>query len=83
MGALSRQQAGPHHGELQIMDKDRIEGTVKDVSGKVKEEWGDLTDDPKTEAEGRKDQAEADLQKTWGETKDKARDVVDDLGDKR
>ncbi len=63
------------------MDSDRIEGTAKDVTGKVKEEWGDLTDNPETEAEGKADQAEGDLQKTWGETKDKARDVVDDLGD--
>ena len=33
------------------MDTDRIEGAMKDAGGKIKEEWGDLTDDPRTEAE--------------------------------
>jgi uncharacterized protein YjbJ (UPF0337 family) len=63
------------------MDKDRIEGAVKEAGGKLKEEWGDVTDRPDTEAEGQVDQAEGDLQQKWGETKDKARDVADDLGD--
>ena len=60
------------------MDTDRIEGQVKEAGGKVKEEWGDATDDPQTEAEGQMDQAEGKLQNEWGETKDAARDVLDD-----
>jgi uncharacterized protein YjbJ (UPF0337 family) len=60
------------------MDKDRIEGALKEAGGKVKEEWGDLTDNPDTEAEGQADQAEGKLQNTWGETKDNVRDAVDD-----
>ena len=60
------------------MDTDRIEGPVKEAGGKVKEEWGDATDDPQTEAEGQMDQAEGKLQNEWGETKDAARDVLDD-----
>lgn len=63
------------------MDRDRIEGAVKEGVGKVKEEWGDLTDDASTEAEGKVDQAEGNLQQGWGEAKDTARDAVDDLGD--
>jgi uncharacterized protein YjbJ (UPF0337 family) len=60
------------------MDSDRIEGPIKEGTGKVKEEWGDLTDDAQTEAEGKAQQVEGDLQNEWGETKDKARDTVDD-----
>jgi uncharacterized protein YjbJ (UPF0337 family) len=60
------------------MDKDRIEGGVKEGVGKAKEGWGDLTDDASTEAEGHKDQAEGELQQGWGETKDAARDMADD-----
>jgi uncharacterized protein YjbJ (UPF0337 family) len=63
------------------MDTDRIEGAAKEAGGKLKEEWGDLTDNPETEAEGQVDQAEGDLQQKWGEAKDTTRDVVDDLGD--
>lgn len=60
------------------MGEDRIEGTVKQVTGKVKEEWGDLTDNTRTEAEGKMDQAEGKVQQTWGDVKDKADDVLDD-----
>jgi uncharacterized protein YjbJ (UPF0337 family) len=59
------------------MDKDRVEGNVKEGLGKAKEEWGDLTDNPETEIEGKRDQAEGELQERWGETKDKARDTVE------
>ncbi len=59
------------------MDSDRVEGPLKEVGGKAKEAWGDVTDDHETEAEGRADQVEGDVQNTWGEAKDKARDVLD------
>jgi uncharacterized protein YjbJ (UPF0337 family) len=60
------------------MDTDRIEGPLKEAGGKVKEEWGDLTDDSRTEAEGQAQQVEGDLQNEWGEAKDDVRDAVDD-----
>jgi uncharacterized protein YjbJ (UPF0337 family) len=63
------------------MDKDRIEGPLKEGVGKVQEEWGDATDQPDTEAEGQAKQAEGKLQEGWGETKDAARDVVRDVTD--
>jgi uncharacterized protein YjbJ (UPF0337 family) len=60
-----------------MVDSDRIEGPLKEAGGKVKEEWGDLTDDAGTEAEGKMDQAEGKVQNEWGETKDDVRDAVD------
>lgn len=60
------------------MDSDRIEGRVKEAGGKVKEGWGDATDDEQTEAEGQADQAEGSLQSGWGDAKDKVRDAMDD-----
>lgn len=60
------------------MDSDRIEGPLKEGTGKVKEEWGDLTNDAQTEAEGQAQQVEGDLQNEWGEAKDQARDAVDE-----
>jgi len=59
------------------VDSDRVEGKLKEAGGKVKEEWGDATDNPDTEAEGKQDQAEGKVQDKWGETKDKVRDAVD------
>jgi uncharacterized protein YjbJ (UPF0337 family) len=59
------------------MDSDRIEGPLKEAGGKIKEEWGDATDNPETEAEGQQDQAEGKVQNEWGEAKDTGRDVMD------
>ncbi|MFN2417909.1 MAG: CsbD family protein, partial [Candidatus Limnocylindria bacterium] len=44
------------------MDKDRVEGPLKEAGGKIKEGWGDATDNADTEAEGHKDQAEGNFQ---------------------
>ena len=60
------------------MDSDRIEGPLKEAGGKVKEGWGDLTDDEQTEAEGHADQVEGNVQNKWGEGKDSVRDALDD-----
>ena len=59
------------------MDSDRIEGPLRAGAGKVKDEWGDLTNDRSTEAEGQAEQVEGDLQNEWGEAKDNVRDAVD------
>lgn len=69
---------GPTNGRNTTMDSDRIEGPLKEGGGKVKEEFGDATGNPRTEAEGEADQAEGKLQNTWGETKDDVRDALDD-----
>ena len=59
------------------MDSDRVEGPLKEAGGKIKEEWGDVTDDAATEAEGKVEQAEGKVQNEWGEAKDDVRDAVD------
>ena len=61
------------------MDKDRIEGPVKEGAGKVEEAWGHATDDPEAEAKGEGKQAEGKIQEGWGHTKDTARDVAHDV----
>lgn len=60
------------------MDKDRIEGSAKNLKGKVKEQFGKLSGDSKTEAEGKFDQAEGKTQNAVGGMKDKARELLDD-----
>lgn len=59
------------------MDWDRIEGNWKQFTGKVKEKWGDLTDDDLTKINGKRDQLEGVLQQRYGYAKDKAREEVD------
>ena len=64
------------------MDWDRIGGNWKQLTGKVKEKWGQLTDDDLTEINGRRDQLEGRLQERYGWAKDQARKEVDDWLDK-
>jgi uncharacterized protein YjbJ (UPF0337 family) len=63
------------------MDKDRIEGGVKEGAGKVKEEIGDAIDDRSTEMGGKQEQVEGNIQQGWGEAKDAVRDATDDDDD--
>lgn len=59
------------------MNWDRIEGNWKQFTGKVKEKWGQLTDDDLTNIAGKREQLEGKLQERYGYAKDKARDEVD------
>ena len=40
------------------MDWDRVQGSWKQLTGRVKEKWGKLTDDDLTAINGRRDQLE-------------------------
>jgi len=52
------------------MDKDRVEGKVKDVAGRVQRQVGEWTGDTKDQAEGAAKQAEGKVQNAWGKVKD-------------
>ncbi|MFO0959873.1 MAG: CsbD family protein [Isosphaeraceae bacterium] len=61
------------------MNWDRIEGSWKQLQGKVKEKWGDLTDDDLDRAEGKRDQVVGALQARYGWERDRAERELDDL----
>ena len=63
--------------ETNMVDKDRVEGSAKNIGGKIKEGFGKLTGDSKTEAEGKMDQTEGRVQNTVGGIKDSVRDAFD------
>ena len=63
------------------MNWDRIEGNWKQFSGKVKEKWGQLTDDDLAQANGNREQLEGILQQRYGYAKDKAKQEVDSWSD--
>jgi uncharacterized protein YjbJ (UPF0337 family) len=60
------------------MNWDRIEGNWKQFSGKVKEKWGQLTDDDMAAINGRREQLEGKLQERYGYGKEQVRKEVDD-----
>ena len=51
---------------------DRIEGSWKEMTGKVKEQWGKLTDDDLTVVAGKRDQLAGKIQERYGYAHDKA-----------
>lgn len=65
------------------MSWDRVEGNWKQFKGKVKEEWGDLTDDEITEAEGNREKLEGRIQERYGIEKAEARRQVDAWADRQ
>jgi uncharacterized protein YjbJ (UPF0337 family) len=52
------------------MNKDRVEGSAKQVKGAVKEAAGKLVGDAKLEADGRADKVEGKVQNAVGGLKD-------------
>ena len=54
------------------MNWDRIEGHWKQVAGRVKEQWGKLTDDDLDIVAGRREQLAGKIQERYGVAKDEA-----------
>ena len=59
------------------MNWDRIEGNWKHFTGKVKQQWGKLTDDDLQQVEGRRVQLVGKIQERYGIAKDEAEKQVD------
>jgi len=55
------------------MNWDRVEGDWKQFKGRVKEKWGNLTDDDLERAAGNRDQLEGIIQQRYGIAKDQAK----------
>ena len=60
-----------------MMNKDQVGGNWKQLKGKVKEQWGKLTDDDITVIEGKRDQLVGKIQERYGYAKDQAEKEVD------
>lgn len=54
------------------MNEDRISGNWKQFKGKVKEKWGQLTDDDLDVVEGKREQLAGRIQERYGYNKDQA-----------
>jgi len=69
--ALSARAAvAPSQDEENDMNWDIIEGNWGQAKGKVKEQWGKLTDDDLTQISGKRDQLAGKLQERYGIAKD-------------
>ena len=61
------------------MEKLKIKGTWNEMKGKLKQKYGELTDDDLTFAEGKEDELYGRLQKKLGKTKDEIRKEIEEF----
>ncbi len=61
------------------MNETTIKGGWNELKGKIKQAYGDLTDDDLTYAEGKEDEMWGNLQQKTGKTKDEINKSVADL----
>jgi uncharacterized protein YjbJ (UPF0337 family) len=54
------------------MNKDQMAGSWKQIKGKVKEQWGKLTDDEIAQLEGHSEQLAGRLQEKYGLAREEA-----------
>jgi uncharacterized protein YjbJ (UPF0337 family) len=59
------------------MNRDILAGKWKEMKGRVKEQWGKITDDELDRAEGKAEQMVGLLQQRYGYTKEKAEEEYD------
>lgn len=60
------------------MNKERIEGSLDQAKGKVKEVAGKVSGDAKLETEGKADQVKGKIKNTVGGMKDAVKEAVDE-----
>ncbi len=59
------------------MNEDQFKGKWKQVKGKMKQEYADLSDDDLMYAEGKSDELLGRLQEKTGKTKEQLKDQID------
>ena len=57
------------------MDKDTAKGRGKQIAGKAREIAGKATGNEEQEAKGKGDQMEGKVQRTYGDAKEKVKDI--------
>jgi len=64
------------------MNEDRIAGQWKQLAGKIKSQWGKLTDDDVAQANGNSQYLAGKLQERYGIAKDEAEKEVREFRDR-
>jgi len=60
------------------MNKDQVEGKVKDLTGRIERQAGEWTGDKEKQVDGALKQVEGKVQNAWGNAKDAGKRAADD-----
>jgi len=66
----------------QTMNEDTLKGQWKQLKGKAKAAWGDLTDDELTQVEGNAERLAGLVQERYGRSREEAEREVNDFFDR-
>ncbi len=58
---------------------DKLKGNWNEIKGKIKKQYGEVTDDDLVYAEGQEDELLGKIQKRTGKTKDEVKSFIDGL----
>ncbi|WP_425099638.1 CsbD family protein [Tropicibacter sp. S64] len=59
------------------MNMDQVKGKWSQLTGKVREEWGELTEDEVMEARGEREQLVGKIQEKYGKSREEAEQEFD------
>ncbi len=62
-----------------VMNEDIVKGKLKELQGRIQEQWGEITDDEFNKTEGQKDRLLGLLQTKYGYSKEKAEAAFKEL----
>ena len=63
------------------MNRDELKGKAEKAKGHIKEETGEILNDPELEAEGKAERAGGAVREKFGQAKEKVSEAADDLID--
>ena len=69
-------------GGTHMKNNDEVEGRTDQVKGRVKQAWGDITDNERLHDEGVADEASGDVQEGVGRARRKVGEAIEDIGEK-
>ena len=61
------------------MNEDIIKGNWKEIKGKIRQQWGKLTDDDISQMQGSYEELEGKLQSAYGYQKDQTKKEIDEF----
>ena len=64
-----------------MTNRDELDGKKDQVKGKVKQAWGDLTDNERLREEDAADEAAGEVQEGFGKARRKVGEAIEDIGD--
>jgi uncharacterized protein YjbJ (UPF0337 family) len=64
-----------------MKNKDELEGQTEQVKGRVKQAWGDVTNNERLRDEGVADEAAGEVQEGFGKARRKVGEAIEDIGE--